>query len=265
LNTTFKLSSVIIAKNEEANIARCIESQIGCIDEIVVLVDIKTTDRTYEIAKAFSGVKVQAVNWMGYSGTKKYGVSLTANDWVFWIDADEVLTAELRKEILSFKNHKPEFSAYSVPRKAYFLQKWIKHSGWYPARVTRLFDKNKATFSDNDVHEHLVVKGLIGELRSDIEHYTDPTIHHYFEKFNRYTTLAAEEMLKKGKGFSLSDIIIRPIFIFKKMYFFRLGFLDGIQGFILAVFSAAYVFAKYCKFWELKRGLNKSDGKKNNK
>ena len=257
-----KISSVIIAKNEEANISRCIESQLECIDEIVVLVDIKTTDRTFEIAKSYPGVKVQAVNWMGYSGTKEYGVSMASNIWILWIDADEVLTKELSGEILNFKRTVPRFPAYSVPRKAYFLGKWIKHSGWYPGRVTRLFDKNKVSFSDNDVHEHLVVNGSTGELKSDLEHYTDPTIHHYFEKFNRYTTLAAEEMAKQGKEYKLSDIIIRPVFIFKKMYFFRLGFLDGIQGFILAVFSAAYVFTKYCKFWELKNRGTKADGKK---
>ena len=257
-----KISSVIIAKNEELNISRCIESLLECMDEIIVLVDFKSADRTFEIAKSYSGVKVQAVNWMGYAGTKKYGVSLASNDWILWIDADEALTKELSGEIKNFKKIVPKFSAYSVPRKAYFLGRWIKHNGWYPGRVTRLFNKNKVSFSDNDVHEHLVVNGSTGELRSDIEHYTDPTIHHYFEKFNRYTTLAAEEMVKQGKEFKLSDIIIRPVFIFKKMYFFRLGFLDGIQGFILAIFSAAYVFTKYCKFWELKSRSSKADGKK---
>ena len=262
MDKAIKISSIIIAKNEEANIARCIESQLNCIDEIIVLVDINTTDKTFEIAKSYPQVKAQAVNWMGYSGTKTHGVSLASNDWIFWIDADEALTKELAQEILLFKKTIPELSAYSVPRKAYFLGKWIKHSGWYPGRVTRLFNKNKVGFSDNDVHEHLLVNGLTGELKSEIEHYTDPTIHHYFEKFNRYTTLAAEEMVKQGKVFKLSDIIFRPIFIFKKMYFFRLGFLDGIQGFILAIFSAAYVFTKYCKFWELKRIGGKSNGKK---
>ena len=248
-----KISSIIIAKNEEENIGRCIESQLDCIDEIIVLVDITTTDRTFEIAKSYPSVKVQAVNWMGYSRTKEYGVSIASNDWIFWIDADEALTKELSQEMLLFKKAVPEFSAYSIPRKAYFLGKWIKHSGWYPGRVTRIFDKNKVSFSDNDVHEHLIVNGLTGKLKSDIEHYTDPTIRHYFEKFNQYTTLAAEEMIKQKKAFKFSDLIIRPIFIFKKMYLFKLGFLDGIQGFILAIFSAAYVFTKYCKFWELKK------------
>ncbi len=218
--------------------------------------DFSSTDKTFAIAKSYPGTKVQAVNWMGYSGTKKYGVSLASSEWIFWIDADEAMTKELREEILSFKNNIPDYSAYSVPRKAYFLGKWIKHSGWYPGRVNRLFNKNNVNFSDNDVHEHLVINGLVGEFKSDLEHYTDPTIHHYFEKFNRYTTLAAEELIKKGKKFKISDILLRPPFIFIKMYLIKLGFLDGVQGFILAIFSATYVFTKYCKFWELNKKGN---------
>ncbi|MGA9293394.1 MAG: hypothetical protein WBV81_12395 [Ignavibacteriaceae bacterium] len=96
------------------------------------------------------------------------------------------------------------------------------------------------------------MKGDIGELKNDINHYTDPNIHHYFVKFNRYTTLAAEELSNKGKSFLISDIILRPIFIFVKMFIIKRGFLDGMQGFILAIFSSAYVFTKYCKLWELK-------------
>ena len=262
MEKNLKISSVIIAKNEEFNIGRCIESQLDCIDEIIVLVDITSTDRTFEIAKSYPKVKVQAVNWMGYSRTKEYGVSIASNDWIFWIDADESMTKELSDEFLYFKESTPRFSAYSIARRAYFLGKWIKHSGWYPARVNRLFNKNRVKFSDNDVHEHLSVDGLTGELKNDLEHFTDPNIQHYFEKFNLYTTLAAEELVKKGKKNRLSDLLIRPPFIFVKMYFLKLGFLDGIEGFILAVFSAAYVFTKYCKFWELKKVINNQNGKK---
>ena len=140
---------------------------------------------------------------------------------------------------------------------ANFLGRWIKHSGWYPGRVVRLFNKNKAHFNDNDVHEELIFNGSTGLLKNDLEHYTDPDIEHYFKKFNSYTSLAAEELVRKEKRFKLSDILLRPAFIFIKMYFLKLGFLDGIQGFILAVFSSAYVFTKYCKFWELKNKIKK--------
>ncbi len=250
-----KLSSIIIAKNEESNIARCIESQLNCVDEIFVLVDNTTTDNTLEIIKSYGNVKYRTVEWQGYAKTKQLAVSLVSYDWIIWIDADEALTAELKNELLKFKESKPSFPAYSIPRKAYFLGKWIKHSGWYPGRVTRLFNQQKAYFNNKDVHENLHIEGETGKLNADLEHYTDPSISHYFFKFNNYTTLAADELLKKGKKFSVSDILIRPIFIFIKMYFIKRGFLDGLQGFILAVFSSAYVFTKYSKLWELKESI----------
>jgi glycosyltransferase involved in cell wall biosynthesis len=253
MNINLKLSSVIIAKNEELNICRCIESQADCIDEIIVLVDDASKDKTYDIAKAYSSVIVQKVKWMGYSETKKYGISLSSNDWILWIDADESITPELGKEINEFKKSVPAFNAYSVPRRAYFLGKWIKHSGWYPGRVTRLFNKNEVNLNNNAVHEQLEIIGVIGKLNHDLEHYTDPSIHHYFEKFNNYTSLAASELFARRKRFSILDILLRPAGIFVKMYFIKAGFLDGIHGFILAVFSASYVFTKYCKLWELER------------
>ena len=206
-----------------------------------------------EIVKSFPGIIYSVIKWKGYAKTKEYAVSLTSNDWILWIDADEELTTGLSEELIAFKNKPPECTAYRIPRKAYFLGKWIKYSGWYPGRVTRLFDKNVVNFNENDVHENLIVKGEVGELNNDINHYTDPTIAHYFVKFNRYTSLAAEELFNKGKSFLISDIILRPLFIFIKMFIVKRGFLDGVHGFILAVFSSAYVFTKYCKLWELRK------------
>ena len=255
----FKISSIVIAKNEELNIQRCIESQLKSIDEIIVIIDEDSKDKTLEIVKSFPEVKYDVKKWMGYAKTKQYAVSLTSNDWILWIDADEELTSGLSEEIIKFKTKPPYHAAYSIPRKAFFLGKWIKHSGWYPGRVTRLFDRNQVKFNDKDVHEELEVKGKTGELNNDINHYTDPTIDHYFVKFNRYTTLAAEELFNKGKPFLISDIILRPLFIFIKMYIIRKGFLDGLQGFMLAVFSSAYVFSKYSKLWELRKNEKKNN------
>jgi len=251
-----KISSIIIARDEETNIRRCIESQLNCIDEIVVLVDNRTKDKTFEIANSFQKVKCELIKWIGFSKTKQYAVALTSNEWILWIDADEVITPGLSNELNDFKNIMSAFEAFSVPRIANFLGRWIKHSGWYPGRVTRLFNKNKVTFSEKDVHEGLITNGNIGQFKNDLEHFTDPNIKHYFEKFNYYTTLAAEELSKNGKRFRITDITIRPFFFFIKMYFIKRGFLDGIQGFILAIFSSAYVFVKYCKLWELKNNKN---------
>jgi len=248
-----KLSSIIIAKNEEINIKRCIDSQLNCIDDIVVIIDKKSSDGTLEIVQSYENVNYEIIDWKGYSETKKYAVSQTLYDWILWIDADEEITNELCKELVEFKKTVPYSVAYSVARRAYFLGKWIKHSGWYPARVIRLFDKSKAYFSSNEVHEHLVVNGETGKLSNDIIHYTDPDIKHYFRKFNRYTSLAAEELQKNGTKAKLLDILFRPIFLFFKMFVLKAGFLDGLHGFILAVFSSGYVFTKYCKLWELNK------------
>ncbi len=247
------ISSITIAKNEEANIKRCIESLTGIVDDIVVIVDSKTNDKTFEVASSFPKVNCEVAVWAGYARTKLYALSKTKYDWVLWIDADEELTDKLKAELLSFKNSFPQNDAFDIPRKAYFLGKWIKHSGWYPARVTRLFNKNSVRFNDKDVHENLIVSGKIGHFQKDLNHYTDPTIEHYFIKFNSYTSLAAKELFEKGKSANISDILIRPAFLFFKMYIFRLGFLDGLHGFILALFSSVYVFTKYCKLWELNR------------
>lgn len=244
-----KLSSIVIAKNEEENIARCLQSQLNCIDEIIVLIDDTTNDKTLDIVKSFSNVKYEIVKWEGYVKTKESALTKTTNDWILWIDADEEITPELSNELNEFKLSQPEYSAYSIPRKAFFLGKWIKHCGWYPARAIRLFNKTEVKFSDNEVHEHLIVN-RVGKLINHLNHYTDPTISHYYEKFNIYTTLAAKELREKNRTVTIDDLLFRPLFLFIKMYIFKLGFLDGFYGFTLSIFSANYVFTKYAKLWE---------------
>lgn len=252
-----KISSIIIARDEEANITRCIKSQVNVVDDIVVIVDSRTIDKTQQIASSFQNVNCEIVEWKGYAGTKIYALSKTKYDWVLWIDADEEITSELAEELKQFKQSTLEYNAYDVARRAFFLGKWIKHSGWYPARITRLFNKKYVSFNEKEVHEHLKVEGVVGKLQNDFNHYTDPSIEHYFTKYNSYTLLAAKELFEKGKRATVIDILTRPIFLFCKMYIFRLGFLDGLHGLILAVFSSSYVFTKYCKLWELNRERSK--------
>lgn len=246
-----KLSSITIARNEASNIKRCIESLAGCIDDIIILIDNKTTDNTEEIIKSFPFVNYDVIEWKGYAGTKQLALSKTKNDWVLWIDADEALTNELKSELLRFKENPPAgFSAFKISRRAFFLGKWIKHGGWYPSRVTRLFNKSFSKFNDKNVHENIIIDGNIGSLKYDLEHYTDPNLKHYFEKFNNYTSLAADELYSSNKKFSLFQLLVRPLYLLFKMYILRVGFLDGIRGFILAVLSSHYVFVKYAKLWE---------------
>lgn len=253
MNKIEKISSIIIAKNEEKNIKRCIESQLKCVDEIIVLVDSSSTDKTFEVASSFDEVVCQKTEWKGFAETKKEALALTSNQWVLWIDADEELTPELCSELNELKSTTTKNAAFKFARRAFFLGKWIRHSGWYPGYVTRLFNKIHCSFDSSEVHEGLIVDGEVGTLENDLNHYTDPSIEHYFEKYNRYTSLAAFELKKRNRIFTFADILLRPLFQFIKMYIFKLGFLDGLRGFMLAVFSSSYVFTKYCKLWEINK------------
>jgi len=242
------LSVIVLTLNEERNIADCLES-VRWADE-VILIDSGSTDKTVAIARRYTA-NIQTIVWQGYGAARNYGVAQARGDWILWLDADERVMPELAEEIREIvRKDDPEVAGYSVARRAFFLGRWIKHCGWYPSRVTRLFRRRKGKFSETRVHERLVVDGPVVETRHDLIHYTDPDLNHYFAKFNKYTSLAAEDLRAQGRRFSVVDLLIRPPFIFVKMYILRAGFLDGIQGFILSVLSSAYVFTKYAKLWE---------------
>jgi len=250
------LSVIVITKNEERNIEDCLNS-VRWAQEIVV-VDGGSEDRTLELARKFTS-KVFVKSWEGYGASKNFALEQCTGTWILWLDADERVTDELRKEIQATTGQEGTPSiVYEMPRKAFFLGKWIKHCGWYPGYVSRLFKKGAGRFSENKVHEKFEFNGEVGRLRSDLLHFTDPNLWHYLEKFNWYTTLAADEMLEKRTVFRLSQIIVRPVWVFIRMYVVRLGFLDGIQGFILCVLSSCYVFTKYVKLWELSTGTERS-------
>lgn len=242
------ISVIVITKNEAHNIDACLES-VAWADDIIV-VDAESADDTAARARAHSA-RVFVKPWEGFSAAKSFAVAQTRHRWVLWLDADERVMPELAAEIARLDLGGAGPSAYRVARRAYFLGRWIKHSGWYPGRVARLFDKEKAVFTPAAVHEGLEIDGNIADLSCDLLHYTDPNLYHYFEKFNRYTTLAADDVLRRGKHFKQSDLIIRPLWLFIKMYVLKRGFLDGMQGLVLALLSSAYVFTKYAKLWEL--------------
>ncbi len=246
-----KISVVIPAKNEEKNIARCLQGLNQFADEVIVLIDSTTTDNTASVANTFPFATVKIVEWEGFAKTKQKGFDSAKNDWIFWLDADEAVTPDLIKELISFKSAVPSYKLYSVPRKAYFLGKWIQYSGWYPGRVTRLFDRRFVKMSDHDVHEKLICDSPTGELQYPLDHFTDPSVEHYFQKFNSYTTLAAKELANRGKTVTVFTAFLRGLFAFVKMFVIKRGFLDGSRGFILAVFSANYVFTKYVKLFEM--------------
>lgn len=250
-----RLSAIVITKNEGENIHECLAS-LHWVQEIVV-VDAESQDNTVALAKEFTD-KVFVRPWEGYAAAKQFALAQCTGDWVLWIDADERVTPELRQEICDLLTNAPACAGYELARLANFLGRWIMHGGWYPGYVLRLFRRENATFNNLKVHEGVELKGKIGRLQNHLLHYTDRDIRRYFDKFNRYTSLAAEELHRKGKRWQWWDLLFRPPWMFLRMYVFKTGFLDGIPGFILACFSAAYVFTKYAKLWEIEKTQSNS-------
>ncbi len=244
-------SVIVIVRDEERNISACLESALWA-DEIIV-VDSGSRDRTIDLAGQYTP-NVYSSQWLGYAGTKTFAVSKTSHEWVLWLDADERVTPELASEITGILSRQQVTeNAFEMGRKAFFLGKWIRHCGWYPGYVVRLFRKGSACFNDTRVHERLEVRGTIGRCSGDLLHYTDETLAHYLVKFNRYTTLAAEDLAEKGKTASAYDLVVRPPWMFFRMVVLRGGILDGVHGLILSLLSSAYVFWKYAKLWEKTR------------
>ncbi|MDP2157747.1 MAG: glycosyltransferase family 2 protein [Nitrospirota bacterium] len=241
------VSVVIVTHNEERNIEDALRSAAD-FDEIIV-VDSFSTDRTVEICKKYTD-KIYQHEWPGFAKQKQRAVDYASGPWVFILDADERITAELREEIAGTIERTVQ-DGFSVPRKNYFLGRWIRHSGWWPDRTLRLFRKGKGALEDREVHEKVVVSGSVGNLKGCLEHYTYRTISDYIRKMETYSTLAAREIRKKSGRPGVVSLLIKPCFTFLKMYILRFGFLDGMHGMILAVLYGYYTFLKYAKAWEL--------------
>jgi glycosyltransferase involved in cell wall biosynthesis len=246
-----KISAVVLTKNEEPNLPRCLGA-INWVDEILVL-DSGSSDGTVEIAQKF-GAKVHQLPWEGFGKQKQKGVELATGEWVLSVDADEVVTPGLKAEIQSRLATDSGTAGYFLKRKAYFLDRFVTHGGWYPDWVLRLFKKDKGRFTPAAVHESVILDGPAGRLGADLLHYTDPDFSHYLAKLNRYTDLSARELFERGERGSLFKILANPASKFFSQYFLKAGFLDGRAGFILAGASAFHVFSKYVKLWELSRG-----------
>lgn len=247
------ISVIIITLNEEENLGACLAS-VAWADEIVV-VDAESTDATVEIAREATQ-QVFVRPWEGFSAAKNFALQQCHHDWVLWIDADERVPPELAQEIQEAISN-TEYVGFEIPRLANFLGKWIRHSGWYPGHVLRLFKREAGSFNGALVHEGVELTGSVGRLQNDLLHYTDRSLEHYFKKFNNYTTLAAEQLAAKNVRARMRDLLCRPPFMFIRMYFLKLGFLDGLLGFMLALLSACYVFAKYAKLWEIYYRVNR--------
>src|ERR1700761_8233849 len=213
-----KISATIITFNEERNIARVIES-LRCCDEILVL-DSGSNDRTVEIATKL-GARVEEGSWHGYAAQKNIAAELAANDWILSLDADESLSEALEAEIWQIKKSGPAFDGYTVPRLAQYLGRWILHSGWYPDRKVRLFNRQKAKWVGDFVHESVKVEGSVGHFKSNLLHFTCDSLSENVRSMDTYTTLAAQEIAAREKQVPFTKLLIDPPWTFLKTYLFQ--------------------------------------------
>lgn len=255
------LSVAIITFNEESNLARTLAS-VQFADEVVV-VDSGSTDRTREIAASFK-TKLFLEPWKGFAAQKNSAIEKCTGTWILSLDADEELTPELQTEIRALLPRNPVVNAYLLRRRNLFLGRWIRHGGYYPDPKLRLFRRHAANFApparftDRPVHETIAFDGDLETLNGDLIHHAYPTIESYIEHMDRYSTLGAQIIVSKGKTSKSSlsfyyNILVVPTFTFLWNYLFRLGFLDGREGFLLHLYHSTYTSWKYSKAWETTR------------
>jgi glycosyltransferase involved in cell wall biosynthesis len=245
------LSVCIITLNEEANIVRTLKSVKDIADEIVV-VDSGSTDSTVSLAQSF-GAKVFVEPWKGFARQKNSTLEKATCDWVLSLDADEEVSPELAASIktLLTPGGPAQFAGYKMNRRNIYFGKWIKRSGYYPDPKLRLIRRGAAEFELRDVHEDMKMVGALGHVSGDLIHHAYPTLESFIDHANRYSSLGADMVVRERKvGFSVVNIVFRPLVRFIWAYFFRLGFLDGREGLLVLMNHAAYVSWKYAKAWE---------------
>lgn len=243
------ISVAIITRDEEKRLAACLES-ISFAEEVLV-VDSESRDRTVSIARSF-GCRVLSEKWRGYARQKQFAVDNCSYDWVLILDADERVPAETREKIKEIVNGPRQgFSAYSFLRKNYFHDRWIRHCGWWPDRVVRLVSRRQGHLSGQLVHERWVSEGPIKELDVAIEHYSFQNYSALIHKMETYSTLAAEEMVKKGKRAGWWSPLTHGLWMFVRTYLLELGLLEGFDGFVISILNGGGSFLKYAKAREM--------------
>ena len=240
-----KLSVIVITKNEAANIRACIAS-VAWADEIIV-VDSGSSDATVAICREL-GASVFVHDWPGFGIQKNRALSYATCSWVFSIDADERVTPELREAIETvLLKPDSDYSSYEISRISSYCGRYMLHSGWHPDHIVRLFKRDKAHFSNNLVHEKLLVEGVPGKLSGELLHFAFDDLEEVLHKVNQYSSAGAAMMQQKGRQTSLSGAVVRGIWSFMRSYVLRGGFLDGREGFMLAVSNAEGTYYRYVK------------------
>lgn len=244
------LSVTVITKNEAHNIEACLRS-VMFADQLVVL-DSGSTDDTAAIARSLGAEVVCSADWQGFGIQKNRALALARCDWVLSLDADERVTPELQAEIQATLNA-PAFDVYALPRLSSYCGQYMRHSGWYPDRVTRLFRRQAAQFSEDLVHERVVASRPVGQLHSPMLHESFRNFEAVLDKANRYSTAGALSLFSQGKQASLGKALGHGLWAFIRTYFLRCGFLDGRMGLVLAISNAEGTYYRYLKLWLLRR------------
>lgn len=244
------LSVAMIVKNEAHHLAQCLDTVTAWVDEIVIL-DSGSTDATQQIAEQYGAKFYQNTDWPGFGKQRQLAQQYVTSDYVLWLDADERVTPELRQSIQAAIAQDAPNTAYKIPRLSEIFGHKIRHSGWYPDYVIRLYRKDFARYGDQLVHEkvELPANANIQKLQGDLLHYTYQNIHHYLVKSASYAKAWADQREKAGKKATLWQGISHAVGCFVKMYVIRLGFLDGKAGLLLAILSAHSTFVKYADLW----------------
>ena len=244
-----QLSVIVIAGFEEHNIGPCLDS-VGWADEIIVVCS-QQQDATMEIARR-STPHVIYHAFEGYAAQKRFALDQATSPWVLSLDADERVTAELRGEILAVLEADGPADGYSMPRRNHFRGKWLRHGGWYPDRQMRLFRRSRTYLTDRLVHEGFEVEGTRGALAAPLLHYTLPHVRHMLEKNVSYALFEAREK-RNRRRVTMMDFLLRPPLEFLKKYLLQRGFLDGWEGFIVAVIHASNKLHVQLHLWDMQR------------
>jgi glycosyltransferase involved in cell wall biosynthesis len=243
-----KLSVTIITKNEAADIGAALDS-VSWADERIV-VDSCSTDDTAGIA-ARHGARVVSREWPGYVAQKNHAASLADNDWILSLDDDERVTKELAAEIQQTLRAEPAARGFRIPRVTFHLGRWIRTTDWYPDYQLRLYDRRAAGWTGTYVHEGVAVKGSVGRLRNELQHYAYRDVAEHQETIDHYTTLAARQMFEQGRRATALDVAVQPAFAFFRNYILKRGFMDGSAGLTISRMNARYVGMKFEKLREL--------------
>jgi glycosyltransferase involved in cell wall biosynthesis len=245
------ISATILTKDNEGTIERCLKS-LSWVHEIVV-VDSFSTDSTVEIAKRYTQKVIQRP-WCGFVRQRNFSKEQASGTWILWVDSDEVVSQELKEEILeAVRKAPPDVGGFEIPRLTFYLGRWIRHGSWFPDYSLRLFRREGSRWVGEELHEVVEVTGRTERLKNPLMHYTYGSFGEQIRTIDRYSSLAARALYKRGERFSLRRMLLHPIGRFLKEYLLKRGFMDGLPGLIITVSTMFYVFSKYGKLWELER------------